>query len=88
MKRDLQWARPDQSPPKRPYRDTVVLHLVLAVVIVVVAWATGGSLPRALGFAAAFFVLATGWSWWKWRQRLAHDRRAADEAAANPVERP
>jgi hypothetical protein len=60
------------EPPalKRPYRDSLLLHLVLAVLIVVVSWLTGGDLGRALAFALAYFVLATGWSWWRFRQRL------------------
>ena len=44
--------------------------------IVLVALVTGGSLERALVFAVAFFVLATAYSWWTWRGKLA--RRAAD----------
>ena len=56
--------------PKRPYRDSLLLHLVLAVVIVVVSLLTGGDLVRAIGFAVAYFVLATGWSWWRFRQKL------------------
>jgi hypothetical protein len=54
-----------------------LLYLVLALTIVIVAWATGGSLARALGFAAVFFLLATAWSWWRWSQRLARERPAA-----------
>ena len=60
----------DPPVPKRPYRDSLLLHLVLAVVIVLVSWLTGGSLPRALVFAAVYFLLATAWSWWRFRQRL------------------
>jgi nicotinamide riboside transporter PnuC len=71
------WAPPPSPVPRRPYRDSVLLYLVLAVVIVMVAWATGGSLLRAVGFAAVFFLLATGWSWWRWSQRLARERAAA-----------
>ena len=48
---------PEQPPPKRPYRDTVLFHLALAGVIVGVAFVTGGSVVRAAAFAAAFFVL-------------------------------
>ncbi len=61
--------------PKRPYRDTVLFNLVLATLIVVVSWATGGDLGRALVFAALFFVVATAWSWWRFRQRLARERQ-------------
>ena len=43
--------------------------------IVLVALVTGGSLERAIVFAVAFFVLATAYSWWSWRGKLA--KRAA-----------
>ena len=56
--------------PKRPYRDSLLLHLALAIVIVLVSWLTGGALGRALVFAAVYFVLATAWSWWRFRQQL------------------
>jgi membrane protein implicated in regulation of membrane protease activity len=55
---------------KRPYRDSLLLHLVLAVAIVLVSWLTGGDPGRAVVFALAYFVLATAWSWWRFRQRL------------------
>jgi membrane protein implicated in regulation of membrane protease activity len=82
MTRVRRWDMPEQPPPQRPYRDTFLLHLAFALIIVAVAWATGGSLPRAVAFAVAFFVLATAYSWWKWRQRFERDRRAAEAAAA------
>jgi nicotinamide riboside transporter PnuC len=72
--RRRRWDPPQQR-PKRPYRDSAILYAVLAVVIVVVAVLTGGGLARAIGFALAFFLLATGWSWWRWRTRLADVRR-------------
>jgi membrane protein implicated in regulation of membrane protease activity len=59
-----------QPTPKRPYRDSLLLHFALAIVIVLVSWLTGGELGRALVFAAVYFVLATAWSWWRFRQRL------------------
>jgi nicotinamide riboside transporter PnuC len=77
----LRWELPDEPPPKRPYRDSLLLHLAFALIIVGVAWVTDGSLSRALAYAVVFFVLATGWSWWKWRQRLERDRRAEQAAA-------
>jgi hypothetical protein len=69
------WDAPDDRPPQRPYRDTLVLHAVLAAVIVGGAVLTGGSLERGLVYAAIFFVLATAWSWWRWRERLEAERR-------------
>ena len=59
---------------KRPYRDSVVLNVVLAVLIVLISWGTGGELRRAFVFAALYFVIATAWSWWRLKQRLGKDR--------------
>jgi hypothetical protein len=70
------WEIPE-PPPRHPYRNSAIFHLVLAGIIVAVAWATAGSLVRALGFALGFFVFATSWSWWRWRDRLADERRVA-----------
>jgi membrane protein implicated in regulation of membrane protease activity len=56
--------------PKRPYRDSVLLYLVLAGLIVLISWATGGDLGRAFVFATLYFVVATAWAWWRFRQRL------------------
>jgi len=39
------------------------------VVIVVVAWATGAHVGKALVIAGAYFVAATLWSWWRFRER-------------------
>jgi membrane protein implicated in regulation of membrane protease activity len=56
--------------PRRPYRDTVIVYAVLAAVVVIVAAATGGGIVRAVIVAAAFFLVATAFSWWRWRERL------------------
>jgi hypothetical protein len=63
----------DPPLPRRLYRDSALFNLVLALFIVVFAWLTGGGVERALGFAGAFFVLATAWSWWRFRRRLARE---------------
>ena len=75
MKR-LRWDHPDRERrlPKHPYRDSAVLYGVLAVVVVVVAAATGGAITRAIVFAFAAFLLATGWSWFTWRRREREER--------------
>jgi hypothetical protein len=46
------------------------------VAIVAFAAVTGGSLVRAVLIAVAFFALAMGWSWYRWRVRLREERRA------------
>jgi nicotinamide riboside transporter PnuC len=62
--------------PRRPYRDSFVLNVVLAAIILVLAWATGGDLVRALGFAAVYLVVGTAWSWWRFRERIAREGRS------------
>ena len=59
----------DLPPLRRPYRAVLFLHAGLALVILAFAGLTGGDLTRALGFAVAYFVIATGWSWFRLRQR-------------------
>jgi hypothetical protein len=60
MKR-LRWGddRPADPPLEHPYRDTALVYLGFAVVIVVVAVATGGSFVNAVVIAALFWVAAT-----------------------------
>ena len=52
----------DLPAPPRPYRGSAILHAVLALVILVVAAISGGDAVKALLVAAAYFVIATGWS--------------------------
>ncbi len=68
--RRRRWAPPPEPPPKRPYRDTALVFGGMSVAIVLIAWATGGDLVKALLIAAAFFVAATAWGWRRWRQQL------------------
>jgi Flp pilus assembly protein TadB len=67
--RRRRWAPPPDPPPKRPYRDSALVFGGMSVAIVLVAWATGGELLRAVLIAVAFFVAATGWSWRRQRER-------------------
>ncbi len=69
--------RPRELPPlpKRPYRDSLILNLVLSATILVVAWATGGRLGRALGVAVGFLVVSTAWSWWRFHRRIEEEGR-------------
>jgi hypothetical protein len=59
----------ETSLPRHPYRDAAILHGCLGALIVLVAWLTGGNNAKTLGIAAAYFVAATAWSWWRLRQR-------------------
>ncbi|MFL5922661.1 MAG: hypothetical protein ACJ74S_01680 [Gaiellaceae bacterium] len=70
MSRRLHWGVPESPPPKHPYRDSLIVYGVLAVIVVLVAWATGGNVRGAVFVAAVFFVVATAWSMVRWRSRL------------------
>ena len=61
----------DLPPPRHAYRGSATLHAVLALVILVIAALSGGNLARAFAVAAVYFVVATGWSWFRFRQREA-----------------
>jgi hypothetical protein len=52
-----------------------MLHAVLGLVILVVAALSGGSLAKAVLVAAIYFVAATGWTWFRFRQREARAAR-------------
>ncbi len=56
--------------PKRPYRDSAIFYAILSAIVVGVAAITGGDLVKAGLVAVGFFVVATAWSWWRFRQRL------------------
>jgi hypothetical protein len=59
----------DPSPFRRPYRAAALFHAGLAVVIVIVAAISGGDLVKAALVACGYFAVATGWSWFRFRQR-------------------
>jgi membrane protein implicated in regulation of membrane protease activity len=81
--RRLRWETPrrraDSSLPKRPYRDSALVYGGMAVVVVVIATLTGGSFVNAVLIAAAFFIVATLWSWRNWRNRLRAEQSRAEE---------
>jgi membrane protein DedA with SNARE-associated domain len=66
--------------PKRPFRDSAIFYGVLSILFVLVVWGTGGAvLPRwddeqreigGLLIAILFFLVATSYSWWRFRQRI------------------
>jgi hypothetical protein len=75
----LQWGVPEEPPPKHPYRDSVIMYAIFALVIVLVAWATGGGVGRAVVIALLFFVVASAWSFSRWRERLREEAARARE---------
>jgi Flp pilus assembly protein TadB len=63
VRRRLQWEKPREEPRREhPYRDTALVYLGFAVVIVLLAIATGGSLGSAIAIAALFWLAATTYS--------------------------
>ena len=79
-RRLVRW--PDSPPrllPRRPYRDAALFHGGLAVLIVVVGWLTGAKLGKSVVIAVAYFVAATMWSWWRFRQRARRPATSEDK---------
>jgi len=70
--------------PKHPYRDTAILHAVLALLIRGLALLTGGDLGTAAVVAAGYFSVATAWSWW----RFAHRIRTRADVDGRPAPEP
>ncbi len=78
----------DPPTPPRAYRGSAIVHAVLALVILLVAAISGGGLVRALLVAAAYFVIATGWTWFRFRQREARGAAADGQPSSNGRPRP
>jgi len=56
----------------------LIVYGVLAVLIVVISWATGGGVQRGVVVAVLFYVAAIGWSIHRWRARLREEAAKAD----------
>jgi Flp pilus assembly protein TadB len=67
---------PPARMPKRPFRDSAIFYAVLAGAVVVVSILTGGSILRSVVVAVGFFLVATAYSWWRFRRRLERESRA------------
>ena len=82
-KRKLRWEAAPRKIPAHPYRDSAVFYAILAGIVVGVTALTGGNMRTALILAPLLFVVATGYSWWRWRQR---EQQAAREEAMSATE--
>jgi Flp pilus assembly protein TadB len=81
MSEKLKWGGvPDIPPPKNPVRDTLLVYGVLALIIVVIAWLTGGSVGKAAVVAGFFFVVACAWTLWRFRVKARAAAAAKREA--------
>ena len=59
---------------RHPFRDSAIFYGVLALVIVIVTALTGGDVTKGVVVGVVFFLAATAWSWWRYRQRLDQER--------------
>jgi hypothetical protein len=77
MSKRLQWGGiPELPAPKNPYRDTLLVYGALSLVIVIIAWATGGSVGKAAAVAVVFFAVASGWTMYRFYVRARAEARA------------
>jgi hypothetical protein len=82
-------VRGARSLPKRPFRDSAIFYGALSILFVLIVWATGGAVlprlddgqrePGGLPIAIVFFFVATGYSWWRFRQRIAEEEEEGSE---------
>lgn len=56
--------------PAHPYRDSALVYGFFAALVVLIAWATGGPVLKALVLAALFFVATVTWTWFRYYQRI------------------
>jgi Flp pilus assembly protein TadB len=69
----IRWPGPEGAKrSKHPYRDAAVVYAGFALIIVVAAFLTGGSLKRAVVTAVFVYVVATAWTWYHLRRRKAN----------------
>jgi hypothetical protein len=62
-------THPAPALTRHPYRHAAIAHGVLALVIAGLGWATAAHVGRTVLLALGYFVLATGWTWWRYRVR-------------------
>ena len=79
--RKTSWGQGPASHPapalsKHPYRHAAITHGALATIIAALGWATSAHIGRTMLMALGYFVLATSWTWWRYRVRV---RREAQE---------
>jgi membrane protein DedA with SNARE-associated domain len=66
---------PDEPLPRHPYRNSAIFYGVLACAVIGFGVLTDNELTETVVIAVIFFVLATGYSWWRFRQRIQREGR-------------
>lgn len=72
-------SHPAPALTSHPYRHAAIAHGTLAVVIAGLGWATSSHVGRTMLMALGYFVVATSWTWWRYRER---ERRETAAGAA------
>ena len=67
---------PDEPLPRHPFRNSAIFYGVLAAGVVGFGLLTDNDVTETVLIAAAFFVLATGYTWWRFRQRMQREEQA------------
>jgi uncharacterized membrane protein len=71
----LRWDAPERPPlTKHPLRDSALVYLLMAAVIVGVGVGTGGSVGRSVVTAVVFYAAAMAWAAFRRRQRLRDEK--------------
>ena len=73
----------EQPRAQRLFRDSALLYAGMAIVFVVLVFITGGNMAVAIPVALGCFVVATGYAWWKLKQRLEEEQRRQREQEAS-----
>jgi hypothetical protein len=60
---------PHRQRSRHPYRDSAVVYAVMGVLVILIAILTGGEVAWAFVAGVSAFLVATGWTWWRMRQR-------------------
>jgi hypothetical protein len=60
---------PYRKRSRHPYRDSALVYAVMGTLVILIAVSTGGEVAWAITAGGSAFVLATGWTWWRLRER-------------------
>jgi membrane protein DedA with SNARE-associated domain len=61
---------PDEPLPRHPFRNSAILYGILAAAVIGFGLLTDNAVTETIVIAVVFFVLATGYTWWRFRQRI------------------
>ena len=64
--------------PEHPYRSSAIFYGVLSAILIGVTYATGGGVLRAVLVGVGFFIVATAFTWYRFRSKL--EEKAREES--------